>query len=174
MSAHRSTILVVEDDPDVREAAALILAERDHEVLTAANGAEALREIERTGTVDLLFTDIVMPGMDGFALARLAKERRPEIKVLYTTAFADRVQSEIGMLFGRVVPKPYRARVLQDEVDALLGAPPPENSGYWRGKARQFREAARLQSGIEAAVLERRADEFDAMAELMEEQPLSG
>lgn len=167
MREERSVILVVEDDPDVREAAATILGERGHEVLAAASGEEALREVRRTGGIDLLFTDIVMPGIDGFTLARLVKQERPDIKVLYTTAYADRVAAEIGMLFGKVVPKPYSLRALQEEIDAALGLVPPERAGYWRNKAQQFRDAARHQTGNEAAVLEKRAAEFEAMAEKM-------
>jgi CheY-like chemotaxis protein len=170
MSTEPSTILVVEDDPDVREAAVRVLAERGHEILAAGNAQEALREVERVGHVDLLFTDIVMPGgIDGFTLARRVKQMRPDIKILYTTAYGDVAEPELGVLYGKVVTKPYRARVLLDEVDALLGTTPPENAEYWRDKAQQFREAARRQTGSGAAVLERRAEEFEKMAEKMEE-----
>ena len=167
MSKEPATILVVEDDPEVRESATRILEERGHRVIAAGDSAAAVREAERSGPIDLLFTDIVMPGMDGFMLARRIKELRPEIKVLYATGYADRVHAEIGVLYGKVVAKPYRARALQEEVDALLGTLPPEDGGYWREKAQQFRDAARLQNGAEALVLEKLASEFEAMAEKM-------
>jgi CheY-like chemotaxis protein len=170
MSTEPSTILVVDDDPDVREAAVRVLAERGHEILAAANALEALREVERVGHINLLFTDIVMPGgIDGFMLARRVKEMRPDTKILYATAYGDLAQSELGVVYGKVVTKPYRPRALLDEVDALLGTAPPENAKYWREKAQQFREAARHQSGSGAAVLERRAEEFEKMAEKMDE-----
>jgi len=168
MSREPSSILVVEDDPEVRESARRILEERGHRVLAVADGEAALRELEGGSQIDLLFTDIVMPGLDGFMLARRVKERRPAIKVLYATGYGDRVHAEIGVLYGKVVAKPYRARALQEEVDALLGTLPPEDSSYWREKAQQFRDAARLQNGAEAMVLEKRASEFEAMAEKMD------
>jgi CheY-like chemotaxis protein len=163
-----SSILVVEDDPELREAAVHALAERGHEVHATAGGEEALRVVERIGAVDLLFTAIAMPGMDGFALARRVKERRPGIKILYATATADRVEAEIGVVYGTILAKPYRLRDLQVAVETALGAPPPEDSRYWRDKAQQFRDEARRQGGPEGALLENRAREFEAMAEKME------
>jgi CheY-like chemotaxis protein len=163
-------ILVVDDDADVREAALAALAERGHDAVPAANGEEALVVADRLGRLDLLLTDIVMPGaLDGFALARRLKQRRPETAILYTTAYVDLAERELGMVYGKVIPKPWRLRELQDEVERVLGVLPAEDAAYWRDKAAQFRAAAKLQGEPGAGVLSARAAEFEAMAERMKE-----
>src|SRR4051794_31872044 len=102
-------VLVVDDDPDVRDAAAAALAERGHDAVRvggppaappragrapAAVPARAADEAPGTAgrlpRLDLLLTDIVMPGgLNGFELARRLKQMRPEIAVLYTTGYVD-------------------------------------------------------------------------------------
>src|SRR5690349_3701075 len=62
-------ILVVDDDPDVREYAVWTLVDAGYDVVPAADGTAALRVIESDEPVDLLFTDVVMPGLDGFEVA---------------------------------------------------------------------------------------------------------
>src|SRR6516165_5800090 len=81
------TILVVENDAAVRDVVETILTDAGHLVLTAADGIAAFRLFERHPDIALVFTDIVMPKIDGLMLADMAKLRRPDIKVLYTTAF---------------------------------------------------------------------------------------
>src|SRR6266851_2045083 len=71
--------------------------------------------------VDLLFTDIVMPGMDGVQLARQAKVMQPAIKVLFTTGYAQRAAERQAMRLGRVLFKPLRHAELIREVEMLLG-----------------------------------------------------
>ena len=76
------SILVVDDDPMVREVTALMLADAGHEVHEAADGAAALSFLLNGGPVDLLLTDINMPDMDGLELVRQAKARWPGLSVL--------------------------------------------------------------------------------------------
>src|SRR5207302_4361670 len=84
-----ATILVVEDDPDVREMIVGILSDLGHRTLVATNGPEALAFLNRDHSVDLLFTDIVMPaGMSGTELARQASRLRPDLKVLLSSGYA--------------------------------------------------------------------------------------
>jgi CheY-like chemotaxis protein len=87
--SHDETILVVEDDDDVRTYSVEILRELGYRVIEAHDGASALRLLERQAHVDLLFTDVVLPGgATGADVARDAHALRPELKVLFTTGYA--------------------------------------------------------------------------------------
>ena len=115
-------ILVVEDDELVREFAVRLIKSLGYPVACAADGMEAMRIIEESSTIDLLFTDIVMPGVDGIILADMVKQRRPMLKILYTTGYRDiaRAKSEAGILHGRIIEKPYRPAELESEIRRLL------------------------------------------------------
>ncbi len=116
-------ILVVEDDDDVREFAVHVLRDRGYDVLEAVNGGVALVLLEQNLPIDLLFTDIVMPGEpDGVALAERAKQLRPGLRVLYTTGFAGSYRFDRHVVHGKVLGKPYRSRQLTSEVEELLSA----------------------------------------------------
>jgi CheY-like chemotaxis protein len=114
-------ILVVEDDADVREFAVRVLRERGYRVLEAANGGIALVLLQQDLPIDLLFTDIVMPGEpDGIRLAEKARALRPDLPVLFTTGFvgAERLGGSVSA--GRLIGKPYRPRQLEETVASLL------------------------------------------------------
>jgi CheY-like chemotaxis protein len=114
-------ILVVEDDDDVREFAVDVLREKGYHVLEAVNGGVALVLLEQDLPIDLLFTDIVMPGEpDGVALAERAKKLRPDLRVLYTTGFAAAGRFDRRVVHGKVLGKPYRPSQLTSEVENLL------------------------------------------------------
>ena len=116
-----SLILVVEDDDDVREFAVHVLRDRGYTVIEAVNGGVALVLLEQDLPIDLLFTDIVMPGEpDGVALAERAKQLRPNLRVLYTTGFAGASRFHQHAIHGKVLGKPYRSRQLATEVEQLL------------------------------------------------------
>jgi CheY-like chemotaxis protein len=116
-------ILVVEDDDDVREFAVHVLRDRGYAVIEAVNGGVALVLLEQNLPIDLLFTDIVMPGEpDGVALAERAKQMRPDLRVLYTTGFAGACRFDRHVVHGKVLGKPYRSRQLASEVEQLLSA----------------------------------------------------
>ena len=84
--AHKGeTILVVEDEQRVRHFSVDALRELGYIVISAANGSDALKALSDQPSIDMLFTDIVMPEMNGRKLADRAMEMRPEIKVLFTT-----------------------------------------------------------------------------------------
>lgn len=122
-----NTILVVEDDRDVRELAIAVLEDAGYRVLEAASGDEAHRLLlaHPDLRIDLLFTDIVMPGsLDGIDLANAVRALRPELRVLYTTGFADLVRRHgDDELHGTVLHKPYRPGELQRAVSALIDEP---------------------------------------------------
>ncbi|MBX9814705.1 MAG: PAS domain S-box protein [Sphingomonas sp.] len=122
------TVLVVEDDALVRNHVCALLRGLGYTVLTAADGREALRLIQCDTPIDLLFTDIVMPGgVDGNALAELARELRPDLRLLFTTGYAeDRpIGGGDGRRPARVVQKPYRRAELAAKIRAALDAPVP-------------------------------------------------
>ncbi len=84
------TVLVVEDEPGVRHLARDVLSRYGYRVIEAADGLDALRLVEgQEAAIDLLLTDVVMPGMSGAELARRFRELRPDIRVLYASGYAD-------------------------------------------------------------------------------------
>ena len=118
------TVLVVDDDREVREVALAVLEGAGYRVLEAASGDEAHRLLlaHPDLRVDVLFTDIVMPGQfDGIDLATAARTLRPELQVLFATGFANLVRNNRDMdLHGPVLRKPYRVGELCGAVLALL------------------------------------------------------
>ena len=104
------TVLIVEDEPDVLDAAGKLFRSIGYEVATAANGVDAMAILERRSDIDILFTDVVMPkGMSGIQLARLARELRPDLKVILASGYPLPALRE---QYGRIddftfVVKPY-------------------------------------------------------------------
>jgi PAS domain S-box-containing protein len=122
-------ILVVEDDPLVREGLSAQLGGLGYQVISANSGSRALWILEQTPDIDLLFTDIVMPGgMNGRQLATAAKRLRPDLKVLFTSGYTDNAVLHQGRLDPGVhlLNKPYRRRAMIEKVRAVLDEPPEE------------------------------------------------
>jgi DNA-binding NtrC family response regulator len=117
--SRRFTVLVVEDETTVRDFVLRLLSDRGFTVLSAADAYEAIRVITERH-VDLLFTDIVMPGADGFDLAAQAKLIRPTLRVLYSTGFADKAKGRSSPRYGRLLEKPMRAEALVAAVEKAL------------------------------------------------------
>ncbi|MDR6294572.1 MULTISPECIES: response regulator [Inquilinus] len=120
-----TTTLIAEDEPTILVLAEGFVAALGHSTLTAHNGVEALALIESEASIDLLFTDINF-GMepDGFVLAKTARERRPELKVLYTSGQAMTDGMQALMVEGAVfLPKPYTPEDLMASVTSLLPQP---------------------------------------------------
>jgi signal transduction histidine kinase/CheY-like chemotaxis protein len=117
------TILVVEDDDDVRTYSVDILRELGYRVLDAHDGASALRLLERQARVDLLFTDVVLPGgMTGAQMAEQARRLRPTLKVLFTTGYARNAIIHQGRLDKgvRLITKPFSSTDLGAKVRDVL------------------------------------------------------
>jgi CheY-like chemotaxis protein len=93
-----------------------------YDVVEAANGAEALERLRSRPDIDLLFTDIVMPGgLNGFQLAHQAKQLRPDLRILYTSGYMkDIARDEPAAGYGRLLPKPWRLENLDNEVRRAL------------------------------------------------------
>ena len=102
--------------------AATVLRRVGYQVLTARDGPEGLASLRANPGIALLFTDIKMPGIDGFMLADMAKVSRPDLKVLYATGFGDEVSTKPGVRHGKILEKPYDPQQLREEVRLLLGA----------------------------------------------------
>jgi CheY-like chemotaxis protein len=119
------TILVVEDETDVRAHTTGILRELGYTVREAANGAAALEVLERHPDVGLLFTDVGLPGgMNGRQLAEAAKRARPMLKVLFTTGYARDAIIHDGRLDPGVVlmTKPFSFAALAARLREMLDA----------------------------------------------------
>ena len=119
------TILVVEDDQSVREMTAESLRELGYSVLQAASGPEAL-DVLRNERVDLIFTDIVMPQMNGRQLADAVTEKWPEIRILYTTGYTRNAIVHNGVLDHGVslLAKPFSLEQLAHKVREVLNGKP--------------------------------------------------
>jgi signal transduction histidine kinase/ActR/RegA family two-component response regulator len=118
------TILVVEDEREVRATSVAALQELGYKTLEAASGQEALSVIEGASGVDLLFTDIVMPEMSGRQLAEAVLRIRPTIKVLYTTGYTRNAIVHNGVVDSNVsfLAKPFSIDALARKVRAVLDA----------------------------------------------------
>jgi signal transduction histidine kinase len=118
------TVLVVEDNDGVREYATSALAELGYLVLEAADAAAALKMFDTSQRVDLLFTDVVLPGgVSGRVLADRVREKRPHLPVLFTTGYTQNAIVHHGRLDPNVhlLTKPYTQQELARKVRELLG-----------------------------------------------------
>jgi signal transduction histidine kinase len=118
------TILVVEDNDGVREYATSALAELGYRVLEAPDAAAALKMFDTSHRVDLLFTDVVLPGgVSGRVLADRVRDKRPDLPVLFTTGYTQNAIVHHGRLDPNVhlLTKPYTQQELARKVRELLG-----------------------------------------------------
>lgn len=120
-------ILIAEDEDTLRNLVARALLQEGHEVLSAADGAEALDLITRDeGQFDLLLTDIRMPLMDGIALALSAARDYPQLVILLMTAYADQRERAYGLeaIIHDVITKPFTLAEIKVAVNEALAARP--------------------------------------------------
>jgi two-component system cell cycle sensor histidine kinase/response regulator CckA len=123
LSGGAETILLVEDQPQVRKFAKRSLLRLGYRVLEAEDAATAMKVFDAQAAVDLLFSDIVMPGdMNGRLLARWALQRYPRVKVLLTTGFSEEAASERSGVNGgfQLLSKPYTKEKLAKAVRTVL------------------------------------------------------
>jgi CheY-like chemotaxis protein len=119
------TILVVEDDDDVRAYTVELIRELGYRVLEAHDGPAALRLLEREEqAVDLLFTDVVMPGMSGRELADLARGVQPDLKVVYTSGYTRNAIVHGGRLDSgvEIIAKPFTYQSVAEKLADVLDA----------------------------------------------------
>ena len=123
-------ILVAEDESSVREFVARALRLHGHDVTAVEDGGTALEALE-VDPYDMLLTDIVMPGLDGIALALKVAKERPYMAILMMTGFAAERQRahNLDVLIHRVVAKPFSLREICDAAEAALLAKARSNAG---------------------------------------------
>lgn len=117
-------VLVVEDDPFIRDMAVAELEEAGHQVMEAATGGQALRLLQTGISIDVLLTDIRMPEANGWEVARAYRQRFPDLPVVYVTGYAEQVQP---VTRGIILTKPYKMAQVVDLLNALVdqGEQPP-------------------------------------------------
>jgi DNA-binding response OmpR family regulator len=123
------TILVVEDDRELRDVLGAILREPGYTVLTASDGYEAAR-ILADRSIDLLIADIKLPGLSGFELARQAKLMRPHLHVIYLSGEVWRLD-RTGPTYGGLLLKPVRAVDLLDMVECEMAEGAGADPSRW-------------------------------------------
>jgi len=130
-AAGSETILVVDDEDVIRQMVAIVLDAEGYSVLEAASPAEALRVCDEfDGAIDLLITDVVMPGMNGAEVARRIAATRPGIAVLYLSGYTQGTLGNHGVSDPEIhhLQKPFDGPELADAVREVLdlraGAPP--------------------------------------------------
>ncbi len=122
------TVLVVEDEPMVRDVARATLERLGYDVLTANNGVEGLRVAGDIGArLSLVVTDVVMPQMGGWEMATHIRTQRPDMKILFTSGYNEEIANAHGRIADGVefLPKPYLPAVLAQRVRQVLDGPPP-------------------------------------------------
>jgi CheY-like chemotaxis protein len=135
--ATRGAILVVEDQPEVRQLAASALRQAGYEVREATDGDEALaRFAAQARSIDLLVTDVVMPGLNGRELADRLRQHHPNLHVIFLSGYTDEVLDRQGILQSGAafVPKPFTPSALVAEASRVLhgavGAEGAEGQGH--------------------------------------------
>ncbi len=117
-----ATILLVEDDPEVRSLFSRFLDRAGYTVIEAVDGRDALEIFDaRAADIDLVITDVVMPNVSGPALASALRARRPDLKVLYVSGYAEQLEANAATgPNATLLHKPVTRTMLVDEVAALL------------------------------------------------------
>jgi len=121
----RRTVLLVEDEDLIRHLAEQILVDAGYRVLTAANASEALEIVaQASAPIDLLLTDVVMPGVSGADLAHRLLRQHPEMRILYMSGYSDSLIFRYGVLQERAafLRKPFSAEILERRVAELIEA----------------------------------------------------
>jgi CheY-like chemotaxis protein len=116
-------VLVVEDEAVVRMLVVDVIEGLGHAVLEAADGPSGLEIVRSDTRVDLLVTDVGLPGLDGRQLAESARERRPDLKVLFITGYANDPSAGGGLPAGpgtEMIPKPFGVDALAEKVLGML------------------------------------------------------
>jgi PAS domain S-box-containing protein len=123
----QETILLVEDETNLRQLARQYLETQGYKILEAADGAAALQIVDgHRGTIDLLLTDVIMPGMNGRELAARIADLLPSVRVLYMSGYTENAIGHDGNLDAGInlLQKPFSLPALKDRVRELLDSEP--------------------------------------------------
>jgi CheY-like chemotaxis protein len=120
-TGHNETILLVDDEAAVRQMASELLSETGYRVVEAVDSVSAINQAEKLEHLDLLLTDIGLPGMmNGISLAAELKLKHPQLKVLFITGFAGGSNLVSVDATTRVLAKPFSLNELSSRVHALI------------------------------------------------------
>jgi two-component system cell cycle sensor histidine kinase/response regulator CckA len=125
------TLLVAEDADALRKLATTLLQQNGYRVLAASNGTEALRLAQQTNEhIDLLLTDVIMPGLGGYALGQALLPLRPDLKILYMSGYTDSSIAHHGVLESGIslLHKPFTEEALLRKVREVLDAVKPRSA----------------------------------------------
>lgn len=125
-AAGEAVILLVEDNPGMREFVARALTVLGYVAIEVGDGPSALAALDERADIRLLLTDVMLPGgLNGAELAREARRRRTDLKILFTSGYADTAidAEELRQLGASILAKPFRVRQLQDRLARAFGAP---------------------------------------------------
>lgn len=115
-------LLLVEDEDPVRAVAERALSRQGYEVVTAADGEDGLEHVMKGEDFDLVVSDVVMPIMDGPAMARAIREKRPDLPILFMSGYAEEhLRNEIDIENMHFLPKPFSVAQIADKVAKVLG-----------------------------------------------------
>jgi len=117
-------ILMVDDEPDILEVVAQHLEAAGYSVLTAQSGVAALALLDKNPSVNLIVSDLSMPGMDGIQLIQRAQRRRPQLPTIILTGLAENgAEGSLGRVISgpfSILPKPINGKQLVDRVAKLI------------------------------------------------------
>ena len=117
------TVLLVEDEPTVRGVAERALTRHGYKVITADSGEDALEVLARVDEIDLLISDVVMPGMDGPTMVKQARQDRPKLKILFMSGYAEeQLRNSINVDNVSFLPKPFSVQELAEAAKRAMGA----------------------------------------------------
>ena len=117
------TILIVEDDPDLRSLAVLMITQLGYKTLEAHDAPSAVAILEADGPIDLLFSDVILPGgMSGSDIAARALELHPGVQILFTSGYPENAleHNEMDPETIEIIGKPYRQNILAKRIRAIL------------------------------------------------------
>ncbi len=117
------TILIVDDEKDLADFADSVLSDLGYTTICAHSGEEAIRVLEDKDSIDLVFTDVVMPGsINGFDLADSATNRHPQVKILLTSGFTGKMKhNDTSAKWSKaLIMKPYQSIELANRVRTVL------------------------------------------------------
>ena len=117
-SSSSKTILIVDDEEALSQMLNDLLSAEGYKILEANNAAQALGILKSTH-VDLMISDIVMPGMDGFELVEKVKELYPQVKIQLVSGYSDQIQDDV-VLHKKILYKPYSQFDMIERVNDIL------------------------------------------------------
>jgi DNA-binding NtrC family response regulator len=118
---HRHTVLIVDDEPAIRGFLYDYLSESGFNALTAASADEAVKLLETETAIDLVFSDVRMPGtLDGFGLAHWVMEHRPGLPVILASGDLGKINATRELVGAEILPKPYDFDLVVRKMHAVL------------------------------------------------------